>query len=207
MLSKPFVAAYVALATALPASAQTSTACNPLDKSCPADPAVGKKGISCDFTQGECSAFEAEAGKAVMYESNGAICAMAAVHQAPTLRSKDVISTVVLLSDDLDEIDWEAIGSENKMIQSNVFSKGDQAYHKFGGSPPVDDIRSKVHKYTVDWTPDRIEWSVDGTVQRILTASQAVARFPSSPTQVKLGAWIAGHDGNDQDTITLRWCA
>ncbi|OAA70078.1 Glycoside hydrolase, family 16 [Akanthomyces lecanii RCEF 1005] len=74
-------------------------------------------------------------------------------------------------------------------------------------TPPVDDISSKVHKYTVDWTPDRIEWSVDGTVQRILTASQVGARFPSSPTHVKLGAWIAGHDDNDPDTITLRWCA
>ncbi|KAM3497743.1 hypothetical protein MY10362_008913 [Beauveria mimosiformis] len=220
MLSKSFVAASVALAAALTASAQTSTVCNPLEKSCPADPAVGSKGISCDFTQGECSAFEPVAGKAVTYDSHGAVCAMDAGRQAPTICSKEyiffgrvevemqaapgpgVISTVVLLSDDLDEIDWEAIGSDNRRIQSNIFSKGDQNYHKLGGFHPVDDVSGKFHKYTIDWTPRRIEWSVDGTVQRTLTAEEAGARFPTSPTQVKLGAWIAGYKGNDEGTIT-----
>lgn len=145
---------------------------------------------------------------------------MDAGKQAPTIRSKDyiffgrvevemqaapgpgVISTVVLLSDDLDEIDWEAIGSDNRQIQSNIFSKGDQTYHKLGGFHPVDDVSGKFHKYTIDWTPDRIEWSVDGTVQRTLTAGDAGARFPTSPTQVKLGAWIAGYEGNDPGTIS-----
>lgn len=220
MLSKSFVAASVALATALAVSAQTSTVCNPLKKSCPADPAVGNKGISCDFTQGECSAFEPVAGKAVTYDSHGAVCAMDAGRQAPTIYSKEyiffgrvevemqaapgpgVISTVVLLSDDLDEIDWEAIGSDNNRIQSNIFSKGDQNYHKLGGFHPVDDVSGKFHKYTIDWTPRRIEWSVDGTVQRTLTADEAGARFPTSPTQVKLGAWIAGFKGNDEGTVT-----
>ncbi|KAM3516063.1 hypothetical protein MY11210_000345 [Beauveria gryllotalpidicola] len=220
MLSRPFVAASVALAAALTASAQTSTICNPLKKSCPADPAVGSKGISCDFTQGECSAFKPVAGKAVTYDSHGAVCAMDAGRQAPTIFSKEyiffgrvevemqaapgpgVVSTVVLLSDDLDEIDWEAIGSDNNKIQSNIFSKGDQTYHKLGGFHPVDNVSGKFHKYTIDWTPLRIEWSVDGTVQRTLTADQAGARFPTSPTQVKLGAWIAGYEGNDEGTIT-----
>ncbi|KAM3486138.1 hypothetical protein MY8738_000640 [Beauveria namnaoensis] len=220
MLSKSFVAASVALAAALTASAQTSTVCNPLEKSCPADPAVGNKGISCDFTQGECSAFEPVAGKAVTYDSHGAVCAMDAGRQAPTICSKEyiffgrvevemqaapgpgVISTVVLLSDDLDEIDWEAIGSDTNRIQSNIFSKGDQNYHKLGGFHPVDGVSGKFHKYTIDWTPRRIEWSVDGTVQRTLTAEEAGARFPTSPTQVKLGAWVAGFKGNEPGTIT-----
>ncbi|PQK16646.1 hypothetical protein BB8028_0006g09650 [Beauveria bassiana] len=187
---------------------------------CPADPAVGSKGISCDFTQGECSAFEPVAGKAVTYDSHGAVCAMDAGRQAPTICSKEyiffgrvevemqaapgpgVISTIVLLSDDLDEIDWEAIGSDTNRIQSNIFSKGDQNYHKLGGFHPVDGVSGKFHKYTIDWTPRRIEWSVDGTVQRTLTAEEAGARFPTSPTQVKLGAWVAGFKGNEPGTIT-----
>ncbi|EJP61350.1 cell wall glucanosyltransferase Mwg1 [Beauveria bassiana ARSEF 2860] len=201
MLSKALVSA---AALALAVSAQTSTTCSPLKQDCPADPAVGKKSIRCDFTKGACDAFEHIAGKEVTYGPRGAVSAVDAPMQAPTLQSKKtiffgrlevemkaapgkgVITSIVLLSDDLDEIDIEAVGSDTARIQSNTFSRGDSTRHDLLGYLPVADTTAAAgHTYTVDWTTERIEFAVDGV----------------SPMRVKLGAWVAGYEGNAPGTI------
>ncbi|OAQ96426.1 hypothetical protein LLEC1_07385 [Akanthomyces lecanii] len=146
----------VALATVSLVSAQTSTECNPLKTTCKPDPAFGKKGADCDFTAGACDGFHAMAGKAVTYDSRGAIAAMGAPGQSPTLRSdnylffgrvdvemqaaagKGIVTSIVLLSDDLDEVDFETVGFDNKQIQSNYFSKGDDSVFDRGGFHDVD---------------------------------------------------------------------
>ncbi|KAJ4165824.1 hypothetical protein LMH87_007437 [Akanthomyces muscarius] len=213
MLSKSIIAATT---FALAVSAQTSTKCSPLKQDCPADPAVGKKGISCDFTKGACDALEHIAGKAVTYGSQGAVSAVDAPLQAPTLVSKEsiffgrvevemqaapgqgVVTSIVLLSDDLDEIDLEALGSTNDNIQSNTFSRGDQEKHDLLGLLPVSDLTGASHKYTVDWTTDRIEFSVDGAVKRTLRRADIPERYPESPMQLKVGAWVAGYKDGDE---------
>ncbi|KAM3432566.1 hypothetical protein NHJ13734_006810 [Beauveria thailandica] len=221
MLSKALVAA---AALALAVSAQTSTTCSPLKQDCPADPAVGKKGIRCDFTKGACDAFEHIAGKAVTYDARGAVSAVDAPRQAPTLQSREaiffgrleaemqaapgkgVITSIVLLSDDLDEIDLETVGSDTGRIQSNTFSRGDSTRHDLLGYLPVADTTrggggGGGHTYTVDWTTERIEFAVDGVVRRTLRRADIPDRYPESPMRVKLGAWVAGYDGNAPGTI------
>ncbi|KAF1730450.1 putative glycosidase crf1 [Beauveria bassiana] len=217
MLSKALVSA---AALALAVSAQTSTTCSPLKQDCPADPAVGKKSIRCDFTKGACDAFEHIAGKEVTYGPRGAVSAVDAPMQAPTLQSKKtiffgrlevvmqaapgkgVITSIVLLSDDLDEIDIEAVGSDTARIQSNTFSRGDSTRHDLLGYLPVADTTAAAgHTYTVDWTTERIEFAVDGVVQRTLRRADIPDRYPESPMRVKLGAWVAGYEGNAPGTI------
>ncbi|TQV95509.1 Concanavalin A-like lectin/glucanase [Cordyceps javanica] len=236
MLSKTFVTAALALA----ASAQTSTKCSPLKQGtwqqqqqqqqqhrsrhfqrvyCPADPAVGKKGISCDFTKGACDAFDHVAGKAVTYGARGAVSAVDAPQQAPTLESKEaiffgrlevemqaapgrgVITSIVMLSDDLDEIDLEAVGSDNVQIQSNTFSRGDDSKHDLLGMLPVADLTGASHTYAVDWTTERIQFFVDGALKRTLRRADIPDRYPESPMRVKIGAWVAGYYGNAPGTI------
>lgn len=217
MLSKALVSA---AALALAVSAQTSTTCSPLKQDCPADPAVGKKSIRCDFTKGACDAFEHIAGKEVTYGARGAVSAVDAPMQAPTLQSREaiffgrlevvmqaapgkgVITSIVLLSDDLDEIDLEAVGSDTARIQSNTFSRGDSTRHDLLGYLPVADTTAAAgHTYTVDWTTERIEFAVDGVVQRTLRRADIPDRYPESPMRVKLGAWVAGYEGNAPGTI------
>ncbi|OAA47185.1 Concanavalin A-like lectin/glucanase [Beauveria brongniartii RCEF 3172] len=217
MLSKALVAA---AALALAVSAQTSTTCSPLTQDCPADPAVGKNGIRCDFTKGACDAFEHIAGKEVTYGARGAVSAVDAPRQAPTLQSKEaiffgrlevemqaapgkgVITSIVMLSDDLDEIDLETVGSDTARIQSNTFSRGDSTRHDLLGYLPVADTSAAAgHTYTVDWTTERIEFAVDGVVRRTLRRADIPDRYPESPMRVKLGAWVAGYDGNAPGTI------
>ncbi|EGX93617.1 Concanavalin A-like lectin/glucanase [Cordyceps militaris CM01] len=210
MLSKSFIAAALALAV----SAQTSTDCN-----CPADAAVGKKGINCDFTKGACDAFDHIAGKAVTYGPRGAVSAVDGSFQAPTLVSKaalffgrvdvemqaapgrGIVTSLVLLSDDLDEIDLEALGFDNANIQSNTFSRGDKDKHDLLGLLPVADLTGASHRYTVDWTTERIEFYVDGALKRTLKRADIPDRYPESPMRVRFGAWVAGGDGNQPGTI------
>ncbi|KAM3522514.1 hypothetical protein NHJ13051_005612 [Beauveria bassiana] len=221
MLSKALVSAAT---LALAVSAQTSTTCSPLKQDCPADPAVGKKSIRCDFTKGACDAFEHVAGKEVTYGARGAVSAVDAPMQAPTLQSKKtiffgrlevemkaapgkgIITSIVLLSGDLDEIDIEAVGSDTARVQSNTFSRGDSTRHDLLGYLPVADTTAAAaaaagHTYTVDWTTERIEFAVDGVVQRTLRRADIPDRYPESPMRVKLGAWVAGYEGNAPGTI------
>lgn len=111
-----------------------------------------------------------------------------------------IISTLVLQSDDLDEIDYETVGNDASHIQTNIFSKGNQTDHSNGGSQSVDDAFGKSHPYVVDWTTDKLEWSIDGKVERTLLRSQVGDKFPQSPMQVRIGAWVAGYKGADPDT-------
>ncbi|KAJ3497260.1 hypothetical protein NLG97_g2037 [Lecanicillium saksenae] len=206
------------LALASSVAAQTSTECNPLKKDCKPDPAFGKKGMNCDFTKGKCDGFTS-LGTKITYDSNGATFPMSKKGDAPTLRSDDyiffghvevevqaaegkgIITSLVLLSDDLDEVDFETVGADNKQIQSNYFSKGDDSTYNRGGFHAVDSPLTKSHTYAFDWTAEKVEWFINGQSVRVLKASDVGDKFPQSPMQVKVGAWVAGYDGNAPGTI------
>jgi beta-glucanase (GH16 family) len=206
------------LAVASSVAAQTSTECNPLKETCKPDPAFGKKGMDCDFTKGECDGFTS-LGTKITYDSNGATFPMSKKGDSPTLRSdnyiffghvevkvkaadgKGIITSLVLLSDDLDEVDFETVGSDNKQIQSNYFSKGDDTTYNRGGFHAVDSPLTKTHTYAFDWTAEKVEWFINGQSVRVLKASDVGDKFPQSPMQVKVGAWVAGYDGNAPGTI------
>ncbi|TQV97400.1 cell wall glucanase [Cordyceps javanica] len=218
MFAKFSTAAVLALASTSMVSAQTSTLCNPLEKECPADPAFGKDGMDCDFTKGKCDGFES-LGTKITYDSNGATFPMSAKGDAPTLRSdkyiffghvevkvkaaegQGIITSLVLLSDDLDEVDFETVGADNKQIQSNYFSKGDTTTYNRGGFHAVDSPLTKSHTYAFDWTPEKVEWFINGQSVRVLKASDVGDKYPQSPMQVKVGAWVAGYKGNSPGTI------
>ncbi|GAB0136263.1 hypothetical protein EsDP_00004570 [Epichloe bromicola] len=219
MLSNLIPTVAVALAASSLVSAQTSTDCNPLKKDCPPDPAFGKNSATCDFTKGPCDVFEALGTTPVKYESRGGVFEMSKAGQAPTLRSRDyiffgrvevemqaapgkgVISCLVLQSDDLDEIDFETVGSDTKQIQTNYFYKGDTTTYDRGALHPVDDILT-MHTYALDWTPDKLEWLIDGKVHRTVRRAEiGDGKFPQGPMQVKVGTWVAGYQGNNPGTI------
>lgn len=67
------------------------------------------------------------------------------------------------------EIDIEVIGKSNKKFQSNIITGTkdnriqNQYYHKLPDGSVVDTL---YHTYVIDWTPDYVSWSVDGTLIR-----------------------------------------
>lgn len=218
-MSSPLRLAAIATITALvsqPVLAQTYSKCDPIKQNgCPADPALGGS-VSVDFTSGASSQFTGEGNPT--YGSDGVSLTVAEAGQAPMIVSKwyimfgkyevtmkaapgaGIVSSLVLQSDDLDEIDWEFIGAQPSQVQSNYFGKGFTGSYNRGGTSSVQNSL-EFHTYGVEWTESQIEWQIDGVTVRTLQASDADGQFPQTPCQLKIGPWSAGDPGNAQGTI------
>lgn len=113
-----------------------------------------------------------------------------------------IVSSAVLQSDDLDEIDWEWLGADNGQVQSNYFGKGQTTTYNRGAFHPDPSNQNGFHTYTIDWTADRIVWSIDGTSVRTMTQTTAEAgQYPQTPMQIRVGAWSGGDSSNKAGTI------
>lgn len=210
------IATISALLFAQPAVQQTSTTCNPTEGSCPADTALGKS-VTIDFTSGASDSFSAQG--APTYDSNGASFTVAKSGDAPTIISKwyimfgkyditmkaapgtGIVSSSVLQSDDLDEIDWEWLGAEDAQVQSNYYGKGQTTTYDRAAVHAVSDSQGDWHTYTIEWTEEQIVWQIDGTTVRVLTMSDANGQYPQTPMQLKIGAWSGGDSSNPEGTI------
>lgn len=112
-----------------------------------------------------------------------------------------IISSFYMQSDDLDEIDIELFGGDDYEFQSNYFIQGNTttydrgAYHPTSPGPV-----SSYHTYTIDWNPDVLTWSLDGSVVRTLTKDNAQG-FPQTPMQIIAGVWAGGDPDNEEGTI------
>lgn len=85
-------------------------------------------------------------------------------------------------------------------MQSNYFSRGDTSTWDRGQIHSANAVTTSFHTYTIDWKSSQITWSVDGSVVRTLSAEKAQG-FPSSPSQLKVGSWVAGNPSNPEGTI------
>ncbi|GKZ68687.1 hypothetical protein AnigIFM63309_010780 [Aspergillus niger] len=214
----PLVSSTIALlSSASLVAAQTYTNCNPLKESCPADPALGKS-ASYDFTQGSSSDFTATGSPT--YGKDGAEFTVAEQGDAPLIQSNwyimfghveyvikaapgtGIVSSAVLQSDDLDEIDWEWLGGNDQLVQTNYFGKGDTSSYNRGATHNDPGNHDDFHTYTVDWTSKQIVWQIDGTTVRVLTPDTAdTNQYPQTPMVVKVGIWAGGDPSNPQGTI------
>ena len=114
-----------------------------------------------------------------------------------------IVSTLVLQSDDLDEIDMEWLGADSTEVQTNYFGKGDVTTYNRGAFDPAANNQGEFITYTVDWTAEQIIWSVGGTVVRVLTPATAdTNQYPQTPMQIKFGAWSGGDSSNAAGTIS-----
>ena len=113
-----------------------------------------------------------------------------------------IVSSCVLQSDVLDEIDWEWLGADPDSVQSNYFGKGLTTSYNRGAFHSDPGSQSNFKTYTIDWTANQITWQIDGTTVRVLTATEAAeGQYPQTPMQVKVGAWSGGDSANAPGTI------
>lgn len=205
-----------------PILAQTWTSCNPLNSSCPTDPALGLSHTFNFTTHSAGSTWNTTAGTIVYDTPTGAEYTIGARGDAPTMQSKfyllggevevwlkaatgqGIISSIVLQSDDLDEVDWEFTGTNTTHGMTNYYGKGnttEAATRAFWH--PVGSPQEGFHNYTTRWTRERIEWFIDGAKVRTLEYAEANAgkSFPQSPMNVRLGIWAGGDEDNHEDTI------
>ncbi|KZF22395.1 glycoside hydrolase family 16 protein [Xylona heveae TC161] len=207
-----------ALLRVSPVFAQTYSNCNPLKQSnCPPDSALGRS-VDIDFTEGQSDSFTPSGNPT--YDSNGVSFTVAKSGDSPQLTSKwyimfgkvevtmkaapgaGIVSSVVLQSDDLDEIDWEWLGADDPEVQSNYFGKGLTTDYNRGAFHQDPNSQEEFKTYTVDWSANQIVWQINGQTVRVLTPASAEAnQYPQTPMQLKFGAWSGGDPSNSPGTI------
>ncbi|KAL9634291.1 MAG: hypothetical protein Q9204_003056 [Flavoplaca sp. TL-2023a] len=208
---------------ASPAVAQTWTSCNPLNTTdCPTNPALSAE-HTYHFTNSSLgTTWNQTAGSLKYTKYGGAHFTITTRGDAPTIQSEyylfggelevwmraatgtGVVSSIVLQSEDLDEVDWEILGGNTTHIQSNYFGKGnttsyDRAIWHPSSFQPQDDF----HNYTTRWTKDELEWYIDGESVRLLKYAEANGgkNFPQTPMNVRIGVWAGGDEENPKDTV------
>ncbi|KUI54522.1 putative glycosidase crf1 [Cytospora mali] len=120
-----------------------------------------------------------------------------------------VITAGVLYSDTLDEIDLEFSGNDYgaKMptFETNYFGKGiTGTYDRSTSVSPGFNTTTGFHTYSLDWTADKLTWSVDGTVVRTLLKANCdnnEHQYPQTPAQFHVGVWDGGDPSNAPGVI------
>jgi len=114
-----------------------------------------------------------------------------------------IISSIVLESDDLDEIDWEIMGGNTTSAETNYFGKGNTTSYDRAIYYDVDNPEENYHNYTVVWSAEKIEWLIDSNIVRTLMYDDALGgkNFPQTPMTVRLGIWAGGDSSEPNGTI------
>ncbi|ESZ91370.1 hypothetical protein SBOR_8241 [Sclerotinia borealis F-4128] len=205
--------------------AQTYTICNPLNGTCPNDPALGTNHTFIFNTSSTVTDYYNITAGSLTYGDDGAEFTISKQGESPTIQSKffiffgsvsvimkaatgvGVVSSIVLESDDLDEVDWEFIGGNDTHAETNYFGKGNTtSYDRAIWYPTPADPTANFYNYTVDWTAERIEWWIDDSLVRTLAYADAVdgKNFPQTPMSVRLGIWSGG-DPKGNSIGTIEW--
>ncbi|KAH6693780.1 concanavalin A-like lectin/glucanase domain-containing protein [Plectosphaerella plurivora] len=203
------------------AAAQTWTTCNPMEKTCPSDAGLASSSYTVDFTKGASDDWKITAGSLEYDPSLGAVFSLGKKGDSPTIESKwyiffgsvsfymrsapgtGIVSSAILQSDDLDEVDWEWLGGFPGDVQTNYFGKGNTTSYDRGGHSAVADGQGTFHKYTIEWTEATTKWLIDDVLVRTLNYADAVggANYPQTPMNIRVGIWAGGDSGNSQGTI------
>ena len=208
-----------------PAVAQTTTDCDPLKRTnCPVNLALGMTNLF-NFTDKPIdteTVWNITNGK-IDAGNGGVAFSIQAKKQAPTIKSNfyfffgstsvvmraskgnGIVSSIMLLSDDRDEIDWEWLGGNNTHVQTNYFGKGNDEKHENSMWHPVQDPINLFHNYTVNWSKEQIQWLIDDKVIRTVAYGNSQGKgafYPQTPMALHIGNW----DGGSSDSLgTRQW--
>ncbi|KAL2067255.1 hypothetical protein VTL71DRAFT_1679 [Oculimacula yallundae] len=206
-------------------NAQTFTDCDPTKKTCPPNPGLGGK-LETDFTKKSDDWKEAD-GTTLKYGPNGAEFTISTKTGAPTIGvnkyiqfgkvsvtmkaspGNGVISSFILESQDLDEIDFEWVGGDVNHVQSNFFGKGNTTTYDRGATHPVAKPMEEFITYSVDWNKDSIKFYVAGAMVRELAYNDPKTHggfnYPQTPMRVKMGSWVGCPDAAAAASEKLKW--
>ncbi|KAK3372617.1 concanavalin A-like lectin/glucanase domain-containing protein [Podospora didyma] len=201
-------------------AAQVTTDCFPMNKTCPPDPALSMA-FNFNFNQTpKTGTWDTTVGPVKYDAATGAAFTINKQGDSPTIRSKfyffwgrteiwmkaahgtGVISSIMFLSDNLDEIDWEFFGGNQTDAQSNYFGKGEPDFHNAGHHPVPAGVQNDYHNYTTMWTKDALDFYIDGQKVRTLLPKDAnnTRNYPQTPMRLSIGIWAGGDPSLPQGT-------
>lgn len=123
-----------------------------------------------------------------------------------TSRGAGVVTAFILFSDVKDEIDYEFIGVDLGVAQTNYYHQGITNYQN-SANITLSNTFSNYHTYEIDWTPDEITWKVDGQTGRVKKRSETYNstdnryHYPQTPSRVQLSLWPGGLQSNAKGTV------
>lgn len=126
-----------------------------------------------------------------------------------TSHNQGVVSAGILFSQVQDEIDYEFVGNELTIAESNYYFEGIADY-THSSNLVTTDTYANWHTYTIDWQEDSITWEIDGKELRTLKKSDTynstsgVYEFPQTPSRLQLSIWPAG-DTTKNAVGTVEW--
>ncbi|TKY90558.1 hypothetical protein EX895_000556 [Sporisorium graminicola] len=128
-----------------------------------------------------------------------------------------VVNTFIGMSATKDEIDFEYTTSSDQDVETNYYWTGQAEGYTHGYSVPSSVLNSVSkpsrfsvkdwHTYTIDWSPNRLRWIIDGTVVRTLYrkntlhSKDGLYHYPSSPMRLQLSIWGAGDGTFPKGTV------
>ena len=97
----------------------------------------------------------------------------------------------------------EQVSTYTGEIQTDYFGKDNTTGWDRGTTVNVTDPETIFHTYSIDWTEERINWLIDGTVVRTLEYADALngKNFPQTPMRIRIGIWAGGDPDNSEGTI------
>jgi beta-glucanase (GH16 family) len=103
----------------------------------------------------------------------------------------NIVSAFILMADNGDEIDFEFVGKDQTVVQTNYFYKGIPIYDKNAKFyDTFKDLSETYNNYTIVWTPDYYTWKFNNVTLRTLHKKNTT-NFPDSPSKVQIGIWKA----------------
>lgn len=206
--------------------AQTQTDCNPLNQTdCPDMAALGGNSTFHFNEKWDPDMWMQKNAGEVVHRGNSTDLIVKYQGESPTVISnfyiffgrveivmraatgQGIVSSAILQSECLDEIDWEFLGTNTTHAFTNYFGKGNTTDYTRGKEYKVDGApQDDYHNYTIDWTKERIQWIIDDEVVRELKPEEALdgKNYPQTPMNVRLGAWSGG-DVDNNDKWTVQW--
>jgi beta-glucanase (GH16 family) len=124
-----------------------------------------------------------------------------------TSQGKGVVTAFIMMSDVKDEIDFEFVGVDVNHAQTNWYSQGVTDYNQGENLTVNGDTVNKPHEYCIDWTPEELNWSIDGTSMRKVKKSDTWNStsnrygYPQTPSRIMISLWPAGLASNAKGTV------
>ncbi|GAN11318.1 glycoside hydrolase [Mucor ambiguus] len=105
------------------------------------------------------------------------------------------VTAAVFMAPGGDEIDFEMLGAEHNKVQTNFFYGANPIYNVNSADTEVGiNTASGIHNYTVDWSPERIEFFVDRKLIRTVVNKdncnkEGDCTYPTHAATIQIGLW------------------